>query len=60
MLSHKLGLACNAAKIEANLLNQSPHLVRETERIAALAIEAHRAGIETSPRLSKGASTLPC
>ncbi len=54
-LSHKLSLACDAAKIEANLLNQSPHLVREMERISALAIEAHRAGLEASPRLSKHA-----
>ncbi len=57
-LSHKLGLACNAAKIEANMLNQPFHLVTEIERIAALAIEAHRAGTKPTPRLGKHAGCV--
>jgi hypothetical protein len=49
-LSHKLSLACNAAKIEANVLNQPPRLVNEMERLAAKAIEAHRAAVEATSK----------
>ncbi len=47
--SRKVGLACDTARIHANILNQPFHLVSEMERIATEALAAHRARLCTTP-----------